>query len=321
MKNKVFFISALVAFCSLAFYLVSINHLNKQEVQVYQGQSTKIVKKSSQSSQTSSGTSSTQTSKKVAKKTSSSATNVKIAKGSTQKIAQEIKKTLANQSQPYQVSYVDLNTGKYAQVTNTNQTALPLKSSLRFYVLLAYQSAVKNNKLHSASSYKIKKSDQVGKTDPMLKTGINYSYAYIRDMMVRHDSTTAAMILVNKLGLHNINAVAKKFGAENTTVEKVDNKLEGSSSAADFTTVIKNLYQGKVLGVTHDTQIIGYMFNDTNKGLSSQISGTSYKMSGSFGSVALVETRGKNYVMAVINEKEGYNFGDLGKSINQVVHK
>lgn len=320
MKNKVFFISALVAFCSLAFYLVNVNHLKKQEVQIYQGQSTKTIKSSSRQSSARSSLSSVK-SKVVRKKSKKATTNIKIAEGSTQKIAQEIKNSLGNQSQPYQVSYVDLDTGKYARVTNTNQQSLPLKDSLRFYILLAYQSAVKNNKLHSSRLYKIKKSDQVGKTDSMLRTGINYSYAYIRDMMIRHNSATATKILVDKLELHNINAVAKKFGAENTTVEKVDNKLAGSSSAEDFTTVIKNLYQGKVLGVTHDTQIIGYMLNDANKGLSTQISGTSYAISGSLGSVALVETRGKNYVIAAVNEKEGYNFGTLGKNINQVVHK
>lgn len=318
MKNKVFFISALVAFCSLAFYLVNVNRLKKQEVQIYQGQSAKTIKSSRQSSSMSS---SSVESKVVHKKSEKPTTNIKIAEGSIQKIAQEIKNSLGNQSQPYQVSYVDLDTGKYARVTNTSQRSLPLKDSLRFYILLAYQSAVKNNKLHSARSYKIKKSDQVGKTDPMLKTGINYSYAYIRDMMMRHNSEVATKILIDKIGLHNINMVAKKFGAENTTVEKVDNSLSGSSSAEDFTTVIKNLYQGKVLGVTHDTQIIGYMLNDANKGLSTQISGTSYKVSGSLGSIALVETRGKNYVMAAINEKEGFNFSTLGKNINTVVHK
>lgn len=322
MKNKVFFISALVAVCSLSFYLVNVNHLKKQEVQVYQGQSTKMVKKSSQKSSTqSSQTRLVQSSKSADQSSKSSANDVKISKGSTQKIAQEIKQNLGNQSQPYQVSYIDLDTGKYAQVTNTSQKTLPLKESLRFYILLAYQSAVKHNKLHSASFYKIKKSDQVGKTDSMLKSGINYSYAYIRDMMMRHDSAMATKILIDKIGLHNINAVAKKFGAENTTVEKEDNKLTGSSSAEDFTTVIKNLYQGKVLGVSHDTQIIGYMLNDTNKGLSTQINGTSYKVSGSLGSVALVETKGKNYVMAAINEKEGFNFSSLGKDINKAVHK
>ena len=322
MKNKIFFGSALVAFCSLAFYMTNINRIKTTKIEIYHGNTTKVAKKKqSEKSSAQKSSAPKKSKKKVTKKKKVS--EVKVAAGSNKKITQAIEKSLGKQKEAYQVSFLDLDkSSDFAIVTNTNQSSLNVKNSLKFYILLAYESAVKSKKLVGSRSYKIKSSDQLSTKDKMLQTGLQYSYSYLRNMMVNHDSDVAANILLKKIGRSQVNKVAQKFGATNTEITgKFGTKEVGHTSASDMTKVIKTLYQGKVLGIMHDTKIIGYMTSSKNKGLTEKISGTSYKISGSNGSVALVEVNGKNYAVACINEKNGFDYGALGKAINTAAHK
>ncbi|MBD5430689.1 serine hydrolase [Lactobacillus sp.] len=323
MKNKIFFGSALVAFCSLAFYMTNINRIKTTKIEVYNGNTTKVTKKSQivKSSQKQQSTVSKKSEDKVTK--SETTSKVKVAKGSNKKIIQAIEKSIGNQKEAYQVSFIDLDkSNNFASVTNTSQTSLKAKNSLKFYILLAYENAVKTKKIVANHAYKIKATDQLSTKDKMLQTGLQYSYAYIRTVMVSQDSDVAANILLNKIGYKQVNAVAKKFGATDTEITgKFGSGDVGKTSASDMTKVIKTLYQGKVLGIMHDTKIIGYMTGSKNKGLTEKISGTSYRISGSNGSVALVEVNGKNYAVACLNEKDNFDYGSLGKKINTAAHQ
>lgn len=321
MKNKIFFGSALVAFCSLAFYMTNINRIKTTKIEIYHGNTTKVNKKKQGEKSSVKSSAPKKSKKKVAEKKSTS--EVMVAAGSTKKIIQAVEKSIGKQKEAYQVSFVDLDkSGNFARVTNTNQSSLKAKNSLKFYLLLAYENAVKSKKIISNRSYKIKSSDQLSKEDKMLKTGLQYSYVYIRNMMINHDSDMAANILLKKIGRSQVNKVAKKFGATNTKITgKFGTDNVGETSASDMTTVIKALYQGKVLGIMHDTKVIGYMTDSQNKGLTEKIKGTVYKVSGSNGSVALVEVNGKNYAVACINEKSGFDYGALGKAIDIAAHK
>lgn len=318
MKNKIFFGSAIVAFCSLAFYMTNVNRIKNTKLEVYGEKSEQVVKKNT--AKKSSTKSSAKSQKSVEKKQT---LDVVVAQNSNQKISQAIKASLKDQKQAYQVSYLDLDkSSNFAQVTNTSQNSLRADNVLKLYLLLAYENAIKSKKLVASQSYQIKSSDQVGKKDPMLQTGIQYSYTYIRNMMINHDSDVAANILLKKLGKKAVNQVTNKFGAKNTKIDgKFGTNKVGYTSANDLVKVIKALYQGKVLGIMHDTKVIGYLASSQNKGLASKISGTSYKLGGSHGSVALVEVNGKNYVMACLNEKNNFNYAALGKAINIAAHK
>lgn len=321
MKNKIFFGSALVAFCSLAFYMTNINRIKTTKIEVYQGNTEKVAKKKQSAKSSVKSSAPKKSEKKVTKKKITS--EVTIATGSNKKITQAIEKIIGKQKEAYQVSFLDLDkSGNFARVTNTSQSSLKAENSLKFYILLAYENAVKSKKIVGSQSYKIKSSDQLSEKDKMLQTGLQYSYAYIRNMMVNHDSDMAANILLKKIGRSQVNKIIRKFGATNTEITgKFGTKNVGKTSATDMTKVMKALYQGKVLGIMHDTKIIGYMTSSKNKGLTEKISGTSYKISGSNGSVALVEVNGKNYAVACINEKNGFDYGTLGKAINTAVHK
>ncbi|MBP2058048.1 beta-lactamase class A [Lactobacillus colini] len=321
MKNKIFFGSALVAFCSLAFYMTNINRIKMTKIEVYNGNTTKVTQhKQSKKSVNKAPAPKKSVKKTVKKKTTSKLT---IASGSNKKIVKDIKKQLADQDENYQVSFLDLDKpNDFARVANNNKASLQAKSSLKFYLLLAYENAVKSKKIIANYSYKIKSSDQLKSKDKMLQTGLQYSYTYIRDMMINQDSDVAANILLNKIGRKQVNKVAKKFGATNTEITgKFGSKNIGQTSAYDMTKVMKSLYQGKVLGVMHDTRIIGYLIGSKNKKLTAKISGRSYSISGPSGGVALVEVNGKNYALACINEKADFNYESLGEAVNSAVHK
>ena len=271
MKNKIFLGAILSSFCALAFYMTSINHMKTQTLEIYGNSTAKVAQKSKMKEGT-----------KQTRITSgeSELGEAAISRNSNKNLAKAIVKASSNVQGSYQVSVKDLNNPKiFADLTNTSQDNLNAGNVLKLFVLLAYYKAVQDKSLNSATPYKVKSSD-LSNGDKVLKADMSYSYTYLLDLMMRQQNDNAANIILNKIGKDKVNQTAKDFGAGKTEItENFGKDFSGKTSAADLVTIMKKLYQGKVLGTDIDNKILGQLANFPEKGLAKNINGTVYRLS------------------------------------------
>ncbi|WP_305291268.1 serine hydrolase [Lactobacillus taiwanensis] len=307
MKNKIFLGAILSSFCALAFYMTSINHMKTQTLEIYGNSTAKVAQKSKMKEGT-----------KQTRITSgeSELGEAAISRNSNKNLAKAIVKASSNVQGSYQVSVKDLNNPKiFADLTNTSQDNLNAGNVLKLFVLLAYYKAVQDKSLNSATPYKVKSSD-LSNGDKVLKADMSYSYTYLLDLMMRQQNDNAANIILNKIGKDKVNQTAKDFGAGKTEItENFGKDFSGKTSAADLVTIMKKLYQGKVLGTDIDNKILGQLANFPEKGLAKNINGTVYRIADKKQGVALVQENGKIYAMALVSE-EGADLAKVGDAIN-----
>lgn len=307
MKNKIFLGAILSSFCALAFYMTSINHMKTQTLEIYENSTAKVAQKSKMKEGT-----------KQTRITSgeSEIGEAAISRNSNKNLAKAIVKVSSNVQGSYQVSVKDLNNPKiFADLTNTSQDNLNAGNVLKLFVLLAYYKAVQDKSLNSATPYKVKSSD-LNNGDKVLKADMSYSYTYLLDLMMRQQNDNAANIILNKIGKDKVNQTAKDFGAGETEItENFGKDFSGKTSAADLVTIMKKLYQGKVLGTDIDNQILGQLANFPEKGLAKNINGTVYRIADKKQGVALVQENGKTYAMALVSEEDA-DLAKVGDAIN-----
>ncbi|MEY8531255.1 serine hydrolase [Lactobacillus taiwanensis] len=307
MKNKIFLGAILSSFCALAFYMTSINHMKTQTLEIYGNSTAKVAQKSKMKEGT-----------KQTRITSgeSEIGEAAISRNSNKNLAKAIVKVSSNVQGSYQVSVKDLNNPKiFADLTNTSQDNLNAGNVLKLFVLLAYYKAVQDKSLNSATPYKVKSSD-LNNGDKVLKADMSYSYTYLLDLMMRQQNDNAANIILNKIGKDKVNQTAKDFGAGETEItENFGKDFSGKTSAADLVTIMKKLYQGKVLGTDIDNQILGQLANFPEKGLAKNINGTVYRIADKKQGVALVQENGKTYAMALVSEEDA-DLAKVGDAIN-----
>ncbi|WP_285817960.1 serine hydrolase [Lactobacillus taiwanensis] len=307
MKNKIFLGAILSSFCALAFYMTSINHMKTQTLEIYGNSTAKVAQKSKMKEGT-----------KQTRITSgeSEIGEAAISRNSNKNLEKAIVKASSNVQGSYQVSVKDLNNPKiFADLTNTSQDNLNAGNVLKLFVLLAYYKAVQDKSLNSATPYKVKSSD-LNNGDKVLKADMSYSYTYLLDLMMRQQNDSAANIILNKIGKDKVNQTAKDFGAGETEItENFGKDFSGKTSAADLVTIMKKLYQGKVLGTDIDNKILGQLANFPEKGLAKNINGTVYRIADKKQGVALVQENGKTYAMALVSEEDA-DLAKVGDAIN-----
>ncbi|WP_289700218.1 serine hydrolase [Lactobacillus taiwanensis] len=307
MKNKIFLGAILSSFCALAFYMTSINHMKTQTLEIYGNSTAKVAQKSKMKEGT-----------KQTRITSgeSELGEAAISRNSNKNLEKAIVKASSNVQGSYQVSVKDLNNPKiFADLTNTSQDNLNAGNVLKLFVLLAYYKAVQDKSLNSATPYKVKSSD-LNNGDKVLKADMSYSYTYLLDLMMRQQNDSAANIILNKIGKDKVNQTAKDFGAGETEItENFGKDFSGKTSAADLVTIMKKLYQGKVLGTDIDNKILGQLANFPEKGLAKNINGTVYRIADKKQGVALVQENGKTYAMALVSEEDA-DLAKVGDAIN-----
>lgn len=307
MKNKIFLGAILSSFCALAFYMTSINHMKTQTLEIYGNSTAKVAQKSKMKEGT-----------KQTRITSgeSEIGEAVISRNSNKNLTKAIVKASSNVQGSYQVSVKDLNNPKiFADLTNTSQDNLNAGNVLKLFVLLAYYKAVQDKSLNSATPYKVKSSD-LNNGDKVLKADMSYSYTYLLDLMMRQQNDNAANIILNKIGKDKVNQTAKDFGVGETEItENFGKDFSGKTSAADLVTIMKKLYQGKVLGTDIDNKILGQLANFPEKGLAKNINGTVYRIADKKQGVALVQENGKTYAMALVSEEDA-DLAKVGDAIN-----
>ncbi|TDN23706.1 serine hydrolase [Lactobacillus crispatus] len=234
--------------------------------------------------------------------------HVKAQKGSNQKLVKQIKKVMGIDDS-FQVVAQDLtNSSHFAVVFNTNK-AHDAGKTMRLFLLIALYEQEQKGKMGSRTAIKISKKDKA-KGDKMFQVGITYGVSYLRSAMLKGNKT-AASALTRKIGVNNIDQVAKKMGATQT---KVNSNMTGQTTANDLAKTMIGLYQGRVLNRQYASRVLATLAKE-RPSLVSGLSGGIYAIGDDDFAVAIVQTNGRAYCMSVWSTQHK-NFNKLGKTVN-----
>lgn len=234
--------------------------------------------------------------------------HVKAQKGSNQKLVKQIKKVMGIDDS-FQVVAQDLtNSSHFAVVFNTNK-AHDAGKTMRLFLLIALYEQEQKGKMGSRTAIKISKKGKA-KGDKMFQVGITYGVSYLRSAMLKGNKT-AASALTRKIGVNNIDQVAKKMGATQT---KVNSNMTGQTTANDLAKTMIGLYQGRVLNRQYASRVLATLAKE-RPSLVSGLSGGIYAIGDDDFAVAIVQTNGRAYCMSVWSTQHK-NFNKLGKTVN-----
>lgn len=240
--------------------------------------------------------------------------HVKIAKGSQTKLAKKIKKVMGIDTS-YQVAVQDLtNSTKFARVANSTKTH-DAGSIMKMYVLLGIFAQEQKGKLTSKTTIKVTKADKA-KGEKNLRVGMTYGVQFLRQAMMKGNKT-AANALIRKVGKKNIEAVAKKLGADNVTISSTfDKQPYGKITAKDLTQTMVGVYQGRALNRTHASRFLAALMTLTPKtSLVKGLNSASYSIGDSHSAVAIVQAGTHAYAISVWSQN-GKNFEKLGTTVH-----
>lgn len=234
--------------------------------------------------------------------------HVKAQKGSNQKLVKQIKKVMGIDDS-FQVVAQDLtNSSHFAVVSNTNK-AHDAGKTMRLFLLIALYEQEQKGKMGSRTAIKISKKDKA-KGDKMFQVGITYGVSYLRSAMLKGNKT-AASALTRKIGVNNIDQVAKKMGATQT---KVNSNMTGQTTANDLAKTMIGLYQGRVLNRQSASRVLATLAKE-RPSLVSGLGGGIYAIGDDDFAVAIVQTNGRAYCVSVWSTQHK-NFNKLGKTVN-----
>lgn len=134
----------------------------------------------------------------------------------------------------------------------------------------------------------------------MLQTNMAYGIAYLREAMLRGNKT-ASNALLRKIGVNNIDSVAKRMGATQTTMAKNFNgDSYGKTTASDLAKTMIGLYQGRVLNRQHASRVLSTLASSKDRpSLVNDINGGVYSIGDHDFAVAIVQGKGNAYCISV----------------------
>lgn len=303
MKHKILIGSLIVTLFAFILYTSNIKRVENAQLKIVEPNNSKVAKNKKKTKEPKV--------KKLEKPKVNSieySNHVKAQKGSNQKLVKQIKKVMGIDDS-FQVVAQDLtNSSHFAVVSNTNK-AHDAGKTMRLFLLIALYEQEQKGKMGSRTAIKISKKDKA-KGDKMFQVGITYGVSYLRSAMLKGNKT-AASALTRKIGVNNIDQVAKKMGATQT---KVNSNMTGQTTANDLAKTMIGLYQGRVLNRQYASRVLATLAKE-RPSLVSGLSGGIYAIGDDDFAVAIVQTNGRAYCMSVWSTQHK-NFNKLGKTVN-----
>lgn len=239
--------------------------------------------------------------------------HVKAKSGSNKQLVKLVKKIMGLDDS-YQVAIQDLNnSSSYAVVSNTDK-AHSAKDVMRLFLLIALYEQEQKGKMGTKTAIKITKADKA-KGDGMFQVNMAYGIAYLREAMLKGNKT-ASNALLRKIGVKNIDSVAKRMGANQTVIAKNFNGDDyGKTTANDLAKTMIGLYQGRVLNRQYASKVLSTLAKSKNRSkMVNGITGGVYATGDDDFAVAIVQGR-SNYCLSVWSSNNK-NFNKLGKNVN-----
>ncbi len=172
-----------------------------------------------------------------------------------QKLESTINETDHNLDGVLGVAILDLSSGK--KILLHADEVFPQASSIKIAVLAELYRQAQAGKLKLTDLYTVQASDLVADSDIMNGLTPGVTRITLRDlatMMVAVSDNSATNVLIDRVGMENVNALMDSLGLAHTRLRRkmMDLKAAGEgrenvSTPAEMMALLENLYRGKVL--------------------------------------------------------------------------
>jgi len=156
------------------------------------------------------------------------------------------------------VAIEDLTTGQKYQLRESE--VFPQASSIKIAILAELYRQAQQGKLKLTDVYKVRASDLVADSRIMHGLTPGVTQLTLRDlaaMVSAVSDNSAANILIDRVGMENVNSLLDSLGLTNTRLRRkmMDLKAasegrENISTPSDMTTLLESIYRGRVLNKT-----------------------------------------------------------------------
>ncbi|MCL5773481.1 MAG: class A beta-lactamase-related serine hydrolase [Firmicutes bacterium] len=147
-------------------------------------------------------------------------------------------------------------------------------SLIKIPILIEYFRQVKAGKLSPGESVVIKNSMKAGGSGSIknLPEGSSVSYEELAGLMITKSDNTAADILINKLGMKNINSIAIELGCSATFLKRtiwdfaaIDRGMDNTATPEDMMILLRAIYEGKAVDEASSASMINILKRQENR--------------------------------------------------------
>jgi beta-lactamase class A len=162
---------------------------------------------------------------------------------------------------------VDLTTGKTAFSFNSD-ISFPQASDIKIPILMTLFKQAHEGKFNLSDKRTVHKPDIVGGTGVLknMKMPATLSIRNLAALMMALSDNTAANVLINLVGMDNVNEEMKSLGFQKTLLQRKMMAIKASarghenlSTPAEAAAILKMLYNGKFINKDTSSQIISFM--------------------------------------------------------------
>lgn len=147
-------------------------------------------------------------------------------------------------------------------------------SLIKIPILIEYFRQVKAGKLKPQQTVKIKNSMKAGGSGSIknLPEGSGISFAKLAELMITKSDNTATDILINQLGMKNVNDTAAELGCGATFLNRtiwdfaaIDRGFGNTTTPEDMMILLKAVYEGKAVDVLSSAAMIEILKKQENR--------------------------------------------------------
>lgn len=168
----------------------------------------------------------------------------------------------------YSVYFKDLESTESLTINNKRNISA---STIKTFIMVEAYDQIKNSVINENDSIILTNEMKAGGSGILAEKpeGEAYTIKQLIDLMMTQSDNTAANILIDTLGMDNINDEIRKIGASDTKLNRkmmdqtaIARGIENYTSVKDLGLVLEKLYNGECIDKTYDSIMLDIMKNN-----------------------------------------------------------
>lgn len=171
----------------------------------------------------------------------------------------------------YSLAFEDLSLGNPLILNDEKTNAA---SIIKIFIMIDAFNQVKNGNISLDQTLTLEDNMKVGGSGVLQhsKEGTTYTVEKLINLMMSKSDNVAANMLIDLLGINNINDEIKALGCNNTELNRklmdkksLDEGIDNYTSVGDLSLIFNKLYDNQCLGKDYDEQMLDLMLNQQLK--------------------------------------------------------